>query len=256
MLRRARSILRDLIKSQGSPVEPETKIARDAAEYWSRSATDRFQKEMSHWQGSGGKFSQDSDWRLIGERSFAMFEELCAQTRHPRPVRRMLEWGPGGGSNAIRFAPETAEFIGVDISEPNLNECERQLASIGYRGLSKVLIDPNRPEDVLALVEPGVDFVLSTAVFQHFPSKEYGVRVLSVLHSLLAPTGIAMLQIRYDDGTEQWRPKQGDYNKNAITFTSYGIAEFWKHCEVAGMRPLSVRLDMSINYAYYYVSNK
>jgi cyclopropane fatty-acyl-phospholipid synthase-like methyltransferase len=205
---------------------------------------------MSHWRGRG-RWADDRAWSAMGERHLAMFRDLCVLARHPRPVRTMLEWGPGGGPNAVAFAPEVDTFYGVDISAANLAECGRQLESAGFTSFSPVEIDAARPTDVLDAVPTQVDFVLSTAVFQHFPGKAYGVEVLNVMHRLLDSPGVALIQIRYDDGSEDLRPKDRDYAKNAVTFTSYRIDEFWQIARDAGFEPLSVVLAPATCYASY-----
>lgn len=236
-------------------IESEDKIARDASAYWSGSESDTQRRDYSHWRGEG-RYADHSVWDSIGQDHRRMFQELKLLCGREKPVARMVEWGQGGGSNAVAFLEEYSEFTGVDISAPNLDECDRQLRSRGYEGMRKVCIDAPNPESALQKIEPGIDFFLSTAVFQHFPGKEYGLRVLKVAHRLLADDGIALIQTRYDDGTEHYKAKKHSYEKDAITFTSYGIAEFWKSCENTGFEPLFVKLQPRANYAFYYLKKR
>ena len=225
-------------------------LAAEAGRYWSRSASMPWVRDLSHWRGHG-RWSDDRVWRGIGARHFAAFEKLCARTRRPRPIRSMVEWGPGGGANAVAFAREVTQFHGVDISSANLAECGRQLAQNGFGGWRPVKIEAVDPRGCLNQIETPVEFFLSTAVFQHFPGKAYGAHVMRIAHELLAPRGIALVSIRYDDGSEALRPKDRDYANNAVTFTSYGIDEFAQLAQTVGFETVSISLTPEDCYAAY-----
>ena len=98
-----------------------------------------------------------------------------------------------------------------------------------------------------------IDIFISTAVFQHFPSKAYGVDVLSIVSKKMKKGGIGIVQIRYDDGTVKFRPKElAEYQKRYIYATSYKLVEFWEILKVVGLNPLAVvDVDKSINYATF-----
>ena len=225
-------------------------VARDASEYWSGSETGVDRRDMSHWLGEG-RWADEAEWRRIGEEHFELYRTLSNLTGRTAPIRTIMEWGQGGGANAIRFANEVSVYIGVDISGPNLKECARQLESRGHQNFRGILIDATNPEAILAECGGPIDFFLSTAVFQHFPNKDYGVRVTKIAHQLLAEDGIAMIQTRYDNGSDYYKPKTRDYKKNVITFTSYIIEEYWNLARDLGFRPLAVVLRPETNYAYY-----
>jgi methyltransferase family protein len=207
-------------------------LAADAKNYWSQSGVRPWVADMSHWRGRG-RWADDQVWTSIGHEHVQMFRQLCLLSARTAPVRTMLEWGPGGGAN--------------------LQECGRQLTDARFRSFHPVEIDAAQPERVLAAVDEPIDFALSTAVFQHFPGKEYGQRVLNILHRLLAPDGIALIQTRFDDGSETLACKHSDYARNVVTFTSYRIEEFWDNCAQAGFQPLSVVLKPEPCYAYYFL---
>jgi cyclopropane fatty-acyl-phospholipid synthase-like methyltransferase len=249
---RARRILKRVAGMNSSPTTPQPVevIVKDAQEYWagSESAADR--RDMSHWLGEG-RWADEAEWRRIGEDHFKLYETLLKLAGRTDPVRTMMEWGQGGGANAICFAREVSDYIGVDISEPNLKECARQLQSRGHHNFRGILIDAPNPEGVLAQCDRPIDFFLSTAVFQHFPNKEYGVRVTKAAHQLLADDGIALIQTRYDNGTDFFKSKARDYKVNVVAFTSYMIDEYWNVARDAGFRPLAVILSPKTNYAYY-----
>ena len=71
-----------------------------------------------------------------------------------------------------------------------------------------------------------VDFFFSVAVFQHFPSKAYTKDVLEAAAGFIRKGGHALVQVRYFDGSEKLRQKEGDYAKNVIYMTSFTTGEF------------------------------
>ena len=148
---------------------------------------------MSHWLGEG-RWADEVGWRRIGEEHFELHRTLLKLAGRREPIRTMMEWGQGGGANAIRFASDVSTYIGVDISDPNLKEVRRQLESRGHFNFRGILIDAAKPESVLVDCDQRLDFFMSTAVFQHFPNKEYGIRVTKIAHQLLADDGIAMIR--------------------------------------------------------------
>jgi len=235
--------------------EEESKLAADAGAYWSESHDEEFLRDQSHWLGHG-RYNDEGLWRRIGQRHHQMVETLCRFSGRQKPIRHMVEWGPGGGANAVAFAPELASFTGVDISRPNLQQCQQQLASEGFDNFHGIAIDPTAPETVLGECQQPCDLFLCTAVYQHFPSKQYGERVTNLAARLLNRDGVALIQIRYDDGKRKFRAKTRDYKANATFFTSYAIDEFWTVAESAGFEPLAVRLNPQANYAYYFLKNR
>jgi hypothetical protein len=243
----------DTSRWEATNPEPPAKLAEAAKEYWSGSESEGDKRDLSHWKGSG-RWADEQGWRQIGEDHFALYGTLLRLVDRQEPVRSMLEWGPGGGANAVRFGREIPKFYGVDISEPNLDQCRREVESSGYRGFIPVSIDVAEPEGVLDRVGEKVDLFLSTAVYQHFPGKEYGVRVTRLAHQLLADKGLAIIQTRYDDGSPAFAPKSRDYRSNAIVFTSYKVDEFWQIAADAGFRPLAVVLRPATCYAFYLLS--
>ncbi len=232
--------------------EKEDKISNDAKKYWSSSQENSTIQDLSHWRGSG-RWCDDESWNKIGKKHFFMYKKLCDLTEMTGQIRSMIEWGPGGGANLIWFSKELNKIYGIDISSPNLDECERQLMENEYFGFNKVLIPANSPEDCVDLIKPDVDFFLSTAVYQHFPSKEYGIKVTKLAYKLLSNQSIALIQIRYDDGSNRFAPKTRDYYQNAVNFTSYKIEEFWNIANEIGFKPIAIYLKPEVNYAYYFL---
>jgi trans-aconitate methyltransferase len=214
----------------------ERRRMADAGRYWNGD-----ERDMAHWRGAG-RFADDAAWRAIGEKHLAMLRgwlgdlsRLC-----------VLEWGCGGGSNLVALCPSVRSVHAVDISDATLAEAARQA---GAPNLTTERVDVDRPDGV----DRHCDLFLSTAVFQHFPSKEYGLRVLAVAARLVRSGGAALIQIRYDDGQEEYRSKVRDYARFATTFTSYGLEEFAAACAAAGFRVDSRLVEPEAHYAYFFL---
>jgi hypothetical protein len=230
------------------PAENELKIAKDAGKYWISSKSSEEKRDLSHWRNVG-RWEDDQNWLGIGENHFNMFEKLCTMSNVNRDsVKTMIEWGQGGGANAMAFAKHVSEFFGVDISQPNLDECSEQLRASGFDSFCPVLIHAEEPESCIDKINTSVNFFLSTSVFQHFPSRSYGVKVLNIAYQLLKDEGIALIQIRYGIP-----PKTRDYRRNAITFTSYPLDEFWRCCQETGFNPMYISLAPNSDNAYYFL---
>lgn len=255
------SIIANFLKSISNlfysvmPQENAKKLYEDVYNYWSASESSDRKRDLSHWRGKG-RWDEEA-WLEIGEINYSFFKMLCKISNTPTDsIKRMLEWGPGGGANVIRFAKNIPVYYGVDISKSNLDECHKQVKNIYSPSFHPILIEPLKPQDCIDKIEGKIDFFLSTAVFQHFPSRAYGIEILKIANNLLHKGKIALIQIRYDNMKLKYKSKTRAYQRNAITFTSYRIDEFWKICDDIGLEPLSVVLSTKVNYAYYFLQKK
>ncbi len=247
-----RSVGRRLVPAGGARRQSLRRLARDAQHYWSDSRADAERRDLSHWVGEG-RWADRQRWLQIGRTHLGLFRSLCDLAGVTPPRGRMLEWGPGGGANAVCFAEGFDTFVGVDISQANLAECGRQLASIGYDRFEPIHIDAADPEAVLRRGIGPVDLFLSTAVYQHMPSKAYGERVTRCAAALLNDGGLALIQTRYATDDPATASRQSDYARNAIHFTSYRVEEFWIAARQCGLEPLAVKLVEETRYAYYFL---
>jgi hypothetical protein len=215
---------------------------RDEVEQlWSRSAEDEQLQGHSHWRGVGA-FADERRWLAIGERTRGYVDELLREVHGGPPAGRdltVLEWGPGGGSNLVGLAPLASRFVGVDVSAPNLAECGRQAAAIGFDGFEPIHIGDAPPTVVPARLEGPVDVVVSTSVFQHFPSVAYGEQVLRVLRELSHPATVGVIQVRYELRPDL-RPPTGRYRDDYLHGAVHPLADFWWSLEAAGFRPLRI----------------
>jgi Methyltransferase domain len=227
---------------------------QDLAEVWERHPDEAYRRDISHWRGEGRW--TDERWDAIGRatkrRVKGLFRTAGRRMAHA-PSRVVLEWGPGGGANVVALADWASVVYGVDVSQANLDECSRVVDEAGA-GVFRPVLLTGEPSSALESVEQPIDLFVSTAVFQHFPSKAYGRAVLEAVRPAMAPSGLGYVQIRYNDGRREYRPKPlADYRQSHITATSYGLAEFWRLLVQTGYAPMKIaNLNTHVNYASYY----
>lgn len=233
-------------------------VEKDAGLYWNTSERSKVIRDMSHWRGEGQW--ADEKWRGYGELNFGIIRNFLQAYNvdflNNLQQKALLEWGPGGGANMILFCENFGHCVGVDISEANLAECKRQMTAAGHAHFQGVEIPSDQPEKVLDKVAAqSIDFITSLAVFQHFPSKDYAKDVLKLMAKLAKPQAYGMIQIRYDDGNDFFKPKAENYFKNALTFTSFQAGEFDELLTDAGFEVITSERDLDIpetNYEYYF----
>ncbi|WP_017985561.1 methyltransferase domain-containing protein [Amycolatopsis methanolica] len=95
-------------------------------------------------------------------------------------------------------------------------------------------------------------------VFEVLPTPEYGERILRLAHRMLAPGGLALIQIKYDEGRWLTRPRRRSYRTGPAQMTTYAIPEFWKLAARVGLRPEAIELvpenELDERYAYFFLT--
>jgi methylase of polypeptide subunit release factors len=233
------------------PEQDESLRSKDAGEFWAESESSESRQDHSHWLGAGRW--KKNKWEDIGKNHYLLWEMFKKSCGDDQVYRKMAEWGPGGGSNAIAFLAEFNTFYGIDISEANLKECQKQISNRHLNGFAPIHIGAESFGPINTVIQSPLDFFLSTAVFQHFPGKGYGKKVLGIVFDMLRQGGLAIIQIRYEDQAKSFKSKKRDYKANAITFTSYQLEEFWQQAELAGFDPCYLKLMPETNYAYFFL---
>lgn len=230
--------------------QPESRKARDAAAYWADPSSPNWQSN-SHWRGG-----LTDEWDVVGRESLDISERLVRVTGSGLPTRRTVEWGCGGGANAVYFAPRCEEFVAVDVVGTSLEECERQVRKACSTPVRKVLVDLPVPEAAVERIGRGsCDLFVSFYVFELVPSKEYGARLLSVVRDLLTPGGVAVIQIKYATIEAMTRSRRRAYRRDPAAMTTYPIDEFWTTGSEHGLTPHALTIvpfnALDERYAYF-----
>jgi SAM-dependent methyltransferase len=235
--------------------QSQSNLISNSQSYWNGSS-ERSLEQNSHWRGVG-IFADDSRWLGLGLQHLRLYEEFARAVNLRRPLKRIVEWGCGGGVNAVQFGQLADEFCGIDISAASLEECARQMKAVGLSNFVPICIDAADPESALNHVLGPCELLISTYVFELLPTPEYGIRVLRIVHKLLAEGGIAIIQIKYSDGTWKTEPRGWDYAKNLAWNATYRIEQFWQAAQECGFLPRMVALVPQQplvndrNYAYF-----
>jgi 2-polyprenyl-3-methyl-5-hydroxy-6-metoxy-1,4-benzoquinol methylase len=228
------------------------RLTADAETYWAGKQGEAWTAD-SHWRGG----LSENDWRAIGDDHWALWEMFARAVNATGPLRRIVDWGCGGGANAVAFAPHCAEYIGADIVPATVRECEKQVATTCNTRFNGVVIDTKQPE-ISAQDIPRCDLFICFYVLELVPTPEYGLRILNIAANLLEPGGYAMIQIKYCSGWRTASRGRRYKSSTAASMTSYRIDEFWNASVRSGLRPWLVHLvprnAMDERYAYFLLS--
>lgn len=231
----------------------EAAITAEAQRYWNEADQGRWRSD-SHWEGAG-PFERGDLWTTIGRRHLELYERVAGLLGVTPSGPRVVEWGCGGGANAVQFAPLAREFVGVDVSAESLQECARQVAARCDTPVLPVQVDVARPEEALRRIDGPCDVFLCFYVFELLPGPVYGARVLRIARDLLRPGGLALIQIKYDVGSWRTKPRRWGYATQAANMTTYPVHEFWQLAVRCGLDPWYVTLvpedELDERYAYF-----
>jgi SAM-dependent methyltransferase len=219
----------------------DSQLARESQKFWT-DPENRDLARISHWRGHG-PFEDDELWLRLGRRHRDLSEKALNWAKIPLPLDRIVEWGVGGGMNAVALLGATREYVGVDVSASSLTESSRQadLAG-GAAAFVPVQIDAAEPEIALARIPGGCTFFLSTYVLELLPTAEYGLRILRIAYGLLRPGGAALVQIRYETGMATSAVSRRSYESTWHRRAVYSVPRFWTTCQAIGFEPLFVTL--------------
>ncbi|THV10587.1 methyltransferase domain-containing protein [Rhizobium rhizophilum] len=211
---------------------------------WNDHNDEEYRKDQSHWRGVG-RWVDDAAWQAIGRRSLTRFNRawmLAGRSADELKDLTLLEWGPGGGTNAFALRDIASVFYGVDISEKNLSESQRMITAEGRPDYFHPILVQGEPSSVLPHVPTRLDGFLSTSVFQHFPSREYGKEVLAAIRAVCKSGAVGFIQIRFDNDNKRYKGIQAlhEYEKNHIRATSYPLDSFWSLLSETGFTPLAI----------------
>lgn len=233
----------------------EARLAQDAERYWAANQGDSWQN-FSHWRG-GSLFQDHEAWASIGVGHLALYERLKGTAGDSDSLGRVVEWGAGGGANAVSFAPRADEFIAVDIVSASLEECERQVKSVCETPFVKVLAELAHPERAAAQITTPCHLFLCVYVLEIVPDQRYGLDLMRLAYRMLGPGGRAFVQIKYETKDTRTRSRKRNYAAD-VAGTTFRIEDFWEEMENIGFRPEAVSLvprnSLDERYAYFLLS--
>ena len=150
---------------------------------WNRRA-----REDAHYYVAFGRRDQEDSEFL--ESAADVIRDLEGELKRLTHTRRALEIGCGPGRLMLPMSRHFGEIHGVDISDEMIAQARVKLNSVPHAHLH------HASGSDLALFPPDhFDFVYSYAVFQHIPSAQVVFSYLREVVRVLAPGGVARLQI-------------------------------------------------------------
>lgn len=257
MIREAKIFVRDMVEFSAARVgltHSEERLAADSKAYWTGQVGSNEWLDNSHVR-EGSAFGS-VDWRAIGDDHWLLFSRLARVADFDGSLDRVVEWGCGGGTNAVAFAPHcSTEFVGVDIVPESLTACAEQVGMATDVKFTGVLADVAQPEAAAAQIAT-CDLFTSFYVLELVPSPEYGLRVMRIGRDLLKVGGLAFVQIKYSTGHWRTRSRRRGYRASVLgSMTTYAIHEFWIAMTQIGLPPEAVYLvpsnELDGRYAYF-----
>lgn len=222
----------------------------DANMYWSDSHGSQW-AENSHWRRGLG----DDLFLQTGRDHLFIFELFSRAIGGESGLGVVVEWGCGGGANAVAFAPLATRFIAADVSKDSLVECVRQVEAVCDTPVEEVLIDIESPEDAAATLEGTCDTFLCLYVLELAAGPAEALRIIRIAERVLVSGGIAFVQIKYQTVHRSSRGHRRNYRRNLANMTTFAIDEFWLHAAECGLTPRLITLvprnRLDARYAYY-----
>ena len=222
----------------------------DARSYWCVDENPSW-AENSDWRGG----LTEDDWLQVGKDHLTIFETFAKALGVRLRPGVLIEWGCGGGANAVAFAPDAGRFIAADVSGESVAECVRQVRAVCDTPTDAFHIDIEHPDRGIEGLEGTCDVFLCLYVIELTAGPEEALRILEVAERLLVSGGMAMVQVKYR--TADWRTRgyRRNYQRNLADMTTFGIDEFWLRAAGCGLTPRLITLvpenHLAMRYAYY-----
>jgi hypothetical protein len=244
-------VVDNVLSRVGFRHSPE-RLEHDAADYWSTGEGSASWRSNSHWRGGT---IDDSLWSSIGADHLDLWRMFAAAVGQKPERDRIVEWGVGGGANAVHFAPIAGEFVAVDVAQASLDECERQVRAVTSTPFVPVLVDVATPESAIASSPAPCDLFLCFYVLELVPTQDYGLRIVKIAEQMLADGGLAVIQTKYSTDRLETKSRNRRYTRHVANMTTYRIDEFWSAAKGCGLEPLLISLvtenALDERYAYY-----
>lgn len=235
--------------------EDKSTLGLQANHFWNDFSREERAQE-AHWRGHG-PFADDAVWLALGGEHQALVHRILRAAGQSRQHHHVVEWGCGGGMNAVHFARGAEKFWGVDIARTSLDECARQMKLEGLPGFVPVLVDANQPQTALAQIGQRCDLFICTYLMEVLPTEAHALELVGLAHQLLAPGGHALFHIRSSDGALASRSRPWDYALNMAHNVSFKVDDFSAACRARGFTVLGMEKKAYVpelnesNYAYF-----
>lgn len=224
--------------------EDHSSLGQQSSNFWNDFSRPELAHE-AHWRGHG-PFADDTVWLKLGRDHLALLQRVLGSAGQAKQHAQVVEWGCGGGMNAVHFARGAHTYWGVDIARTSLDECARQMQREGLPGFRPVLVDVNQPRAVLQHITAPCDLFICTYVMELMPTEAHALEVLGLAYELLAPGGHALIHIRTTGGALTARSRPWDYAKNMAQNVRFKVADFSAACRAQGFKVLAIEQQAAV----------
>jgi cyclopropane fatty-acyl-phospholipid synthase-like methyltransferase len=167
-----------------------------------------------------------------------------------------MEWGCGGGANAVVFAAEAEKIIAADVSQSSVDECIAQVRAASDTPVEGVHIDLRDPATAVAGLAESCDTFLCMYVIELTAGPDEAAEILRIAKRVLVSGGMGFIQIRYHTADLATRGRRRrNYGRHLAHTTTFGIDEFWLKIQECGLTPRLLTLvpenRLDVRYAYY-----
>lgn len=242
-------LVRSVVDRLG-PSQDVSDRLRDAAAYWQRADQPDWAAN-SHWRGG----LSDEAWRNVGNENLGIFRKLVVGLGEVDDFGIVIDWGCGGGANAVAFAGYAERIIVADVSSDSVEESLARVREACATPVDGLIIDIEHPE-IAAKQYAGVcDTFLCIYVIELTAGKHEALRIVDAAKEVLKPGGIAMFQVKYSTKSIGSRSAKRAYARNLASMTTFAIDEFWCALADRGLTPHLVTLvpenELDSRYAYF-----
>lgn len=242
--RRGRSVATRIGRAQS-----RSRRLQDSRRHWSATSDPEWAAN-SHWRSG----LADEDWLATGRDHLEMYEMFARALEVSSRPHTVIEWGCGGGANAVVFAPIADEFIAVDISADSVHECVKQVRSVCDTPVVPVIIDIENPGAAVETRHGSCDLFVCVYVLELTPSRDDALQIIRIARDVLVPGGMAFVQFKYETSSRRTRSHRRDYRHNFANMTTFAIDEFWSQATECGLTPRLLTLvpqnRLDRRYAY------
>jgi predicted TPR repeat methyltransferase len=249
-MRKAALWQRSLTGHRQSPAD----LGQAANRFWN-DFSDLARAQEAHWRGHGA-FADDAVWLRLGQDHFQLLQQALQRHGLEKQAQHVVEWGCGGGMNAVHFGRGAKTYHGVDIAASTLAECGRQMQRERLAGFVPVLVDANQARAALPQIGNQADLFICTYLFELLTSDAHALELLDIAHAVLRPGGVALVHIRCSSGV-LGRSRPWDYAQNMAHNVTFSVDQFRQVCKAAGFQVLEVVARPAVpelnekDYAYF-----
>jgi cyclopropane fatty-acyl-phospholipid synthase-like methyltransferase len=170
-----------------------------------------------------------------GQTTRARVVDLLNRSGGKLPVGTIVEWGCGGGANAVALAQDCERYIAIDAVESR-----REAIGATCPDAEFIAIDIAEPEQAEAATA-SADLFVSSWCFNHFDTVDYGRRVLRVASNMMAHGGALLVHAGISD--DKTAGDGAEYVRRWSRACAWTTRGWLDDIKAAGFQPLRIQRE-------------